>query len=206
MCCLLGSVGGGMGSARCSPYGLATRAIVTAVDGVHMERAPLGRGSLGSRPVSRILSRVAISLGRQLPDGSSGVPGSSAGHVNGTCFALHRTGFGEPPCHHGAGGLLPHPFTLTGGRAPAVSFLCHFPSAFAVWGFPSVLPCGVRTFLGASRPRDHPACDSHCNPDPAAASFGDRVDAHSGHEISPSRCSRNSPHTRHSRLAPRSTA
>src|SRR6185295_17782460 len=88
-----------------------------------------------------------ISLGRQLPDGSSGVPGSSAGHVHGTCFALHRTGFGEPPCHHGAGGLLPHPFTLTGGRAPAVSFLCHFPSAFAVWGFPSVLPCGVRTFL-----------------------------------------------------------
>ena len=33
-------------------------------------------------------------------------------------------------------------------RAPeAVSFLCHFPSAFAVWDFPSVLPFGVRTFL-----------------------------------------------------------
>src|SRR3954454_16431907 len=31
--------------------------------------------------------------------------------------------------------------------APAVSFLCHFPSAFAAWDFPSVLPCGVRTFL-----------------------------------------------------------
>src|SRR6059058_5392341 len=30
----------------------------------------------------------------------------------GPCFALHRTGFGEPPCHHGAGGLLPHLFTL----------------------------------------------------------------------------------------------
>ena len=29
----------------------------------------------------------------------------------------------------------------------AVSFLCHFPSAFAAWDFPSVLPCGVRTFL-----------------------------------------------------------
>ena len=90
---------------------------------------------------------MIISLGRQLPDGSSGVPGSSAGCVNGTCFALHRTGFGEPPCHHGAGGLLPHRFTLTGAEAPAVSFLCHFPSAFAVWDFPSVLPYGVRTFL-----------------------------------------------------------
>ena len=47
-----------------------------------------------SRPVSRILSWVTISLGRRLPDGSSGVPGSSAGRVIGTCFALHRTGFG----------------------------------------------------------------------------------------------------------------
>ena len=90
---------------------------------------------------------MTISLGRRLPDGSSGVPGSSAGRVNGTCFALHRTGFGEPPCHHGAGGLLPHRFTLTEAEAPAVSFLCHCPSAFAVWGFPSVLPYGVRTFL-----------------------------------------------------------
>src|SRR4051812_43002701 len=66
-----------------------------------------------SRPVSRILSSVAISLGRRLPGGSSRVPGSSAGSVIGTCFALHRTGFGKPPCHHDAGGLLPHLFTLT---------------------------------------------------------------------------------------------
>src|SRR3954470_5789786 len=40
----------------------------------------------------------------------------------------------------------------------AVSFLCHFPSAFAAWDFPSVLPFGVRTFLGAQAPRGHPAC------------------------------------------------
>jgi hypothetical protein len=33
----------------------------------------------------------------------------------------------------------------------AVSFLFHFPSAFAAWDFPSVLPFGVRTFLGAAR-------------------------------------------------------
>ena len=68
-------------------------------------------GLFVSRPVSRILSRVTISLGRPLQVGSSGVPGSSAGRVVGTCFTLHRTGFGEPPCHHGAGGLLPHRFT-----------------------------------------------------------------------------------------------
>jgi hypothetical protein len=55
-------------------------------------RSPLA-GASGSRPVSRILSRVTISLGRRLRVGSSGVPGSSAGRVNGTCFTLHRTGF-----------------------------------------------------------------------------------------------------------------
>ena len=41
----------------------------------------------------------------------------------------------------------------------AVSFLFHFPSAFAAWGFPSVLPFGVRTFLGSAlAARGHPAC------------------------------------------------
>ena len=57
---------------------------------------------------------------------------------------MHRTGFGEPPCRHDAGGLLPHLFTLTGrhlrrraGRRCALLF--HFPSAFAAWGFPSAL-------------------------------------------------------------------
>src|SRR5207247_3663976 len=90
------------------------------------------------------LSMVTIPLGGRLPGRSSGVPGSSAGHVVGTCFALHRTGFGEPPCRHGAGGLLPHPFTLTfdvsRDPSPAVSFLCHFPSAFAAWVAPASCP------------------------------------------------------------------
>ena len=73
---------------------------------------PRSRGaSRSSRPVSRILSRVTIPLGRRLPVGSSGVPDPSAGRVNGICFALHRVGFGEPPCRHDAGGLLPHRFT-----------------------------------------------------------------------------------------------
>src|SRR5512134_2506617 len=120
-------------------------------------------GLFRSRPVSRILSWMTISLGRRFPDGSSGAPGSSAGSVDGACFALHRTGFGKPPRHRDAGGLLPHLFTLTLGVSGelfsplAVSFLCHFPSAFAVWDFPSVLPCGVRTFLGpACAARGHP--------------------------------------------------
>src|SRR3954468_5419944 len=115
---------------------------------------------------------MTISLGRRLPGGSCRVPGSSAGSVVGTCFALHRTGFGQPPCRHDAGGLLPHRFTLTTGisRVPvAVSFLCHFPSAFAPWGFPSVLPCGVRTFLEPLPARGHPACTPNSTPGPVSA-------------------------------------
>src|SRR6187399_1161911 len=120
-----------------------------------------------SRPLSRILSRVTIPLGRELPHGSSGVPDPLAGRLNGICFTLHRTGFDEPPCHHDAGGLLPHRFTLTDnlfrGVPPenalsAVCFLFHFPSAFAPWDFPSVLPCGVRTFLGRAPAITRPAC------------------------------------------------
>ena len=55
---------------------------------------PRKAGLFVSRPVSRILSRVTIPLGRPFPADSSGAPGSSAGHVVGACFALHRTGFG----------------------------------------------------------------------------------------------------------------
>jgi hypothetical protein len=122
-----------------------------------------------SRPLSRILSRVTIPLGRRLHGGSSSVPGSSAGHLDGACFALHRTGFGEPPCHHGRWWALTPPFHPYRQRLrrdrplPAVCFLCHFPSAFAAWGFPSVLPCGVRTFLEPRKARGHPACRRKCS-------------------------------------------
>jgi hypothetical protein len=91
---------------------------------------------------------MAISLGRRLPDGSSGVPGPSAGRVNGTCFALHRTGFGKPAMSPRLlVGSYPTVSPLPTVVLWAVSSLFHFPSAFAAWGFPSVLPCGVRTFL-----------------------------------------------------------
>jgi len=32
--------------------------------------------------------------------------------------ALHRVGLAWPPCHHGAGALLPHHFTFAAGRTP----------------------------------------------------------------------------------------
>jgi hypothetical protein len=66
---------------------------------------------------------------------------------------LHRAGFGEPSCHHDAGGLLPHRFTLAGRRLRrCVDRRSPFCSTFRRLSPPGVspapLPCGVRTFLG----------------------------------------------------------
>lgn len=54
-----------------------------------------------------------------------------------------------------AGGLLHHRFTLTDLR-PAVCFLLHFPAGRPGWVLPTVLPCGVRTFLDHLRDRGRP--------------------------------------------------
>jgi len=72
-----------------------------------------------SGPISRVLSRASICLGRQLPDASSGQPGADAAPGQrrspkglAPYSALLRAGFGQPVCHHTAGALLPHHFTL----------------------------------------------------------------------------------------------
>src|SRR5699024_5995018 len=44
-----------------------------------------------------------------------------------------------------AGGLLLHPFTLTSKEA--VYFLWHWPADCSEWVLPTIMPCGVRTFL-----------------------------------------------------------
>jgi len=48
--------------------------------------------------------------------------------------ALHRVGLAWPPCHHGAGALLPHHFTVATGQT---GVLCNFCGAF-----PGVSPAG----------------------------------------------------------------
>ena len=109
-----------------------------------------GDDGSGSRPVSRVLSRAAIHLGRASPRASSDLPGSGAGHAcRSPIWSRSRWGL---PCHrccHRRGALLPHLFTLT--RAwRAVSFLWHFPWARAPQALPGTLPCGARTFLSAA--------------------------------------------------------
>ncbi len=113
---------------------------------------------VGSRPISRILSRTVIPLGRLSPVGSSNLPASSAGHAIGRLFGLAPGGVCRAiACCQGRGALLPHHFTLTCGsirhrcrqrtRHIGGIFLLHFPSARAVQALPGTLPYGVRTFL-----------------------------------------------------------
>src|SRR5690606_13699830 len=49
---------------------------------------------------------------------------------------------------------LPEPAARlsAGTRAPAVCFLCHFPSGHPAWPLASTLPCEARTFLSWPRP------------------------------------------------------
>ena len=142
-------------------------------------KSPAGAGLLGSRPVSRILSRVTIHLcGYPAPRRAA-----SAEPVRLAPDGVWRAG----PVARAAGGLLPHRFTLTGRDSgdprPAVCFLCHFPSAFAASlvssdDLGSVLPCGVRTFLDASSeaPRS-PGLQRRIVP-PVSGAFDPPVQAH----------------------------
>src|SRR5262249_11584487 len=129
-----------------------------------------------SRPVGRVLSftrgeRAIIHLGLSLPTVSCGLPAGSGGPPSGACAAGTR-GAWPPfdlapggvylavPVTRRAGGLLHHPFTLTGGLGPsAVCFLWHCPAGHPGWALPTTLPCGARTFLDGSwrLRRDRPA-------------------------------------------------
>ncbi len=90
------------------------------------------------RPTRR-LGRAALERLR------SRTPGSAA-------FDLAPGGvYRAAPVTRGAGALLPHRFTLTGARAPAVCFLWHCPAGHPGLPLTTALLCGVRTFLGGRR-------------------------------------------------------
>src|SRR5262245_28904550 len=48
---------------------------------------------------------------------------------------------------------LPDPATPENRRPSAVCSLWHFPASHLDWALPSILPCGVRTFLGRVTPQ-----------------------------------------------------
>ena len=128
-------------------------------------RRGLRQGKGRSRPVSRVLSWMAIHLGRTSPSASSDLPEPRAGRANGFLFGLAPGGV----CHRRAccqprGALLPHHFTLACRPRPtsAVCFLLHFPWARAPQALPGTMPCGARTFLPATHRRGAP--HRHCPP------------------------------------------
>ena len=90
--------------------------------------------------------RAVIYLGRPLPAGSRDLPGArraASSHLlglapDGVYLAAGVTA--------GAGALLPHPFTLT-RASPGGLLSVALSTRHRVWALPSVLPCGVRTFL-----------------------------------------------------------
>jgi hypothetical protein len=65
---------------------------------------------MGSRPISRVLSRTVIPLGARLPVRSSDLPEGSASHANALYAVLLRMGFTLPPVLPRARCALTAPF------------------------------------------------------------------------------------------------
>ena len=115
---------------------------------------------MGSRPVSRVLSRTIIPLGSVSPQTSSDLPGSACGFrwkhsvlrlLSGfPIWSCSRWGL---PCRR----MLPparcaltapfHPYLPALRPTSAVYFLLHCPWARAPQVLPGTLLCGARTFL-----------------------------------------------------------
>jgi hypothetical protein len=89
---------------------------------------------------------IAAGLARSTRDVAGGPPCP--------CSTLLRMGFAEPPRSPGSLVVsyttvspLPVPGDVRFPRPSAVCSLLHFPSGRPAWELPSILPCGVRTFL-----------------------------------------------------------
>ncbi len=104
-----------------------------------------------SRPISRVLSRTTIHLGRTSPYASSDLPGPNAGRALGSLFGLAPGGV-YPAAPVTGNAVRSYrtfsPLPRIAVRQPrAVCFLWHFPSAHAAQTLSGTLPCGARTFL-----------------------------------------------------------
>ena len=120
------------------------------------------RGS-GEGPVSRVLSRVVISLGRRLPVASSDRPGGHGGPDQpdkAPCLILLPVGFTKPGRSpdllvRSYRTVSPLPPGTPEGPRSAVCSLWHFPYPCGRWALPTTVSCGARTFLhvaGSFRP------------------------------------------------------
>ncbi len=98
-----------------------------------------------SKTVSRVMSWMAIYLGRTSPSGSSNLPESRRAAL---CFLFGLASDGVyicPVCYQAGGSLLHCPSTLT-GLAGGI-FLLHCPWSRLRQTLSGILPCEARTFL-----------------------------------------------------------
>ena len=118
-----------------------------------------------SRSVSRVLSRTVIPLRHTSLHAFSNLPGSSAGHANGTLFGLAPSGVClATNCYQSCGALLPHLFTLTDAEAfrrlfsAALSVDLRLPGVTwrsALWS-PDFPPPITLTAISSDHPIDSP--------------------------------------------------
>ena len=112
----------------------------------------LGGGVVGSRPVSRVLSKATIHLGHTSPRDSRDLPESDAGRTIGFLFGLAPGGV-YPAVRVTTNAvrsyrtISPLPLNKCSPAEQAVYFLWHCPSTRAVQTLSGTLPCGARTFL-----------------------------------------------------------
>ena len=114
------------------------------------------RGS-GDGPISRVLSRVVISLGCRLPGTSSDRPGSHSGSNRSDkapCLILLPVGFTKPsrspgPLVRSYRTVSPLPPGAQSSPRSAVYSLWHCPYPRGRWVLPTTVSLGARTFLHA---------------------------------------------------------
>ena len=112
-------------------------------------------GKWRSRPISRVLSWAIIRLGLASPQGSSNLPGDTAGRSIASLFGLTPDGVCRAGRLPGSRCALTAPFHPCRSAEANVGgiFLLHFPSALTAQALPGIAPCGDRTFLDACTPR-----------------------------------------------------
>jgi len=134
----------------------------------------------GSRPVSRVLSRTVIPLGRPSPDASSSLPGCDAGRIMTPLFGLAPGGvYPATHCCQARGALLPHHFTLTWATAGATHRRYIFCGTFRRLTPPRnyLAPCPTEPGLSSTLTRSDGPADSrlpfYLGPRPSASTHLD---------------------------------
>lgn len=123
---------------------------------VRCERANGPACTPGSVPGPKPLGRSSLSATR-CRAAPAAYPGTRRAASSSPVWPCSGRGLPCGRCHQRPGGLLHHPFTLTGTGVPAVCSLWHCLADRSGWVLPTALPCGARTFLGAGDPATRPS-------------------------------------------------